>query len=65
MKGASRGVCVLRKESPASGSSLRKLVEQTHERRFARRLRTSQGISRKRVLLTKTCGADAINYRRI
>ena len=28
-------------------------VEQTHERRFARRLRTSQGISRKRVLLTK------------
>ena len=35
MKGASRGVCVLRKESPASG------------------------------VLTKTCGADAINYRRI
>lgn len=31
MKGASHGVCVLRKESPASGSSLRKFVEQTHE----------------------------------
>ena len=31
MKGASRGVCALRKESPTSGSSLRKIVEQTHE----------------------------------
>ena len=43
MKGASRGVCVLHKESPHLRGSLL-IKEQTHERRFARRLRASQGI---------------------
>ena len=50
MRGAARGVCVLHKESSHLRGPLL-IMEQTHERRCARRLRASQHVV-KRSLMT-------------